>query len=124
MAAVLFGEKGDVVLASLGESKIADPESVQQLESEFNSAMLRAATQKKLLVDFSRVEFISSMTIGLIVRLHSGCKRKGIRLKLCSLSPTLLEAFKLSGLSKVLDIYADETKAIEAFGPLGPEWEA
>ncbi len=124
MTALLLGEKGDVVLASLNESKIADAEAVQQLESELSAAMLQAAAGRKLLVDFSRVQFISSMTIGLIVRLHSQCKRKEIRLKLCGLSPALAEAFKLSGLSKVLDIQPDETTALAAFGPSGPEWEA
>ncbi len=124
MTVLLLAEKGDVVLASLNESKIADAQLIQQLESEFKTATNQASAGRKLLVDFSPVQFISSMTIGLIVRLYSECKRKGIRLMLCGLSPNLVEAFKLSGLSKMLDIHPDEATAIEAFAPAGPEWEA
>jgi anti-anti-sigma factor len=111
----LVREQDAVVVVSFHETKIADLAAVQQLEKELQAVALQAASGQKLLVDFSGVEFISSMTIGLIVRLRGECKRAGIQLKLCSLSPNLSEAFRITGLRKVLEIYPDEIGAIDAF---------
>jgi anti-anti-sigma factor len=53
------------------------------------------------------------------VRLHNQCKREGGRLKLCGISSNIMEIFKITGLRKLLEIYPDATKALEAFGPTG-----
>jgi anti-sigma B factor antagonist len=121
MTYLLVHDKGDVVVASFNAVKIVDQVSIEQIEKEFQAVTVQAASARKLLVDFSPVEFISSMMIGLIVRLHSRCKREGIRLKLCGVSASILEAFKVTGLRKVLEIYPDELQALEAFVPPGPE---
>ncbi len=121
MTALLVCDKEDVVVASFNENRIENQASIQQIEKEFQAVMARAAAGGKLLVDFSRVEAISSMMIGLVVRLHSQCKRVGVRLKLCVASPTILESFRVAGLRKVLEIYPDETKAIQAFAPPAAE---
>jgi anti-sigma B factor antagonist len=117
--ALLVREKDDVLIVSFNESKILEPELIQQMEKEFQNPALQAATRRKLLLDFSRVESLSSMTIGLIVRLHNQCKREGGRLKLCGISPNIMEVFKITGLRKLLEIYPDGIKALEAFGPPG-----
>ena len=57
--------------------------------------------------------------IGMIVRLHGQCKREAIRLKFCGASAIVLEAFRITGLRKVLEIYPDERDALEAFGQAG-----
>lgn len=118
---LLVHEKGDVVVASFTAVRIADQASVAQIEKEFQAVTVQAASARKLLIDFSSVDFISSMMIGLIVRLHSRCKREGISLKFCGVSSTILEAFKVTGLRKVLEIYPDEVQALEAFVPPSTE---
>jgi anti-sigma B factor antagonist len=121
MTTLLVCDKEDVVVASFSESRLVDQALIQQIEKDFQALVAQAASGRKLLVDFSRVEFISSMMIGLIVRLQGQCKRAAVRLKLCAVSPTILEAFRITGLRKVLEIYADESKAIEAFALAGSE---
>jgi anti-anti-sigma factor len=121
MTALLVSDKEDVVVASFNEIKLVDQALIQQIEKEFQTLTAKAAPGRKLLVEFSRVESMSSMMIGLIVRLHSQCKREGVRLKLCGASPIILELFRITGLRKVLEIYPDESKSLEAFGRPGPE---
>jgi anti-anti-sigma factor len=121
MTSLLVSDKDDVVVASFNEAKIEDLESIRQIEKEFRDLTIQAAVGHKLLVDFSRVESITSMMIGLVVRLHSQCKKDGVRLKLCAAAPSLLESFRITGLRKVLDIYPDEAKALEAFEQPGIE---
>ena len=76
---------------------------------------LEAAASRKLLINFQRVEFMSSMMIGHIVRLNKQCKTDKTRLKLCNIAPEILEVFTITKLNKILDICEDEAKAIESF---------
>jgi anti-sigma B factor antagonist len=121
MTYLLIHDKGDVVVASFATAKIMDRESIEQIEKEFQAVMGQVASKGKLLLDFSPVEFISSMMIGMIVRLHSRCKREGISLKLCGLSSNLMEVFRVTCLRKVMEIYPDEAEAMAAFAPSAPE---
>jgi anti-sigma B factor antagonist len=116
----LVCEKDDVVVVSFQTAKIADTPIILQFEQELKAATQRAASGRKLLLNFSGVDFISSMMIGLIVRVRRDCSQAGIRLKLCSLSSNLSEAIRITGLRKLLDIYPDEAEAINAFALQAP----
>jgi anti-sigma B factor antagonist len=123
MSALVICEKGDVVVASFIDSKIVDQPLIQQIAAESQTLMAQATTGKKLLVDFSRVESVSSLMLGLMARLHGQCKQSGVKLKLCAASPVVLDAFRVTGLRKVLQIYSDEAAAIEAFDRPDPEMD-
>jgi anti-sigma B factor antagonist len=122
-ALVLAREKDDVLVVSFNVTEVTDSVAIQQIEREIEALKPRAAAGRKLLLDFSGVEFISSMAIGLIVRLHSDCKRQGIRLRLSGLLPSVQAVFRITGLRKVLDIHANEGEAMDAFGmpPIGSD---
>ena len=62
--------------------------------------------------------------IGQIVRLHKQCKKDKIHLKLCSISPNIMEVFTLMRLNKLLEIYKNQAEALEAFGPPRRSWFA
>ncbi len=122
MDPLLIRDKDDVVVVSFNQAKILDEPSVRQIGQEFQNLSLQAAASRKLLLDFSRVEFMSSAMIGQIMKLHKQCKQDKIRLKLCNIRPNIVEVFKITGLTKVLEIYPDGAKAIEAFGPPALGW--
>ncbi len=121
MTSLQVQEKDGVTAVSFGDVRLVDEASVQQVEKDFQEPTLQTAMKGKLLLDFARVEAISSQMIGLIVRLHNQCKREGGRLKLCSLSPSILEAFRITGLRKMLDIYPDEARALESYRSVGAD---
>ncbi len=122
MPQLCIRDKDDVVIVSFSQVKILDEGSIQQIGQEFQNLTMQAASGRKLLLDFSRVEFMSSAMIGQIVKLHKQCKNDKIRLKLCNICPNIMEIFKITGLVKLLDIHPDGAKAIEAFGPPAPGW--
>lgn len=115
MSSLLIRDKDDIVIVSFTQTKILDGATIRQIGIEFQDLTLQAAAGHKLLLDFSRVEFMSSAMIGEIVRLQKKCKQDKVRLKLCNISASILEVFKITGLTKVLEIYPDGVKAIEAF---------
>ncbi len=67
----------------------------------------------KILLNFSKTEYISSAGLrGLLSALKKG-KTKGIRFALCTLQPYVQEVFDLSGLTQFFSIYAVEDEAIK-----------
>jgi anti-sigma B factor antagonist len=115
-------DKDDIVIVSFNQVKILDPAAIRQIGDEFKNLTLHAAAGHKLLLDFSRVEFMSSAMIGEIMRLHKQCKQDKIKLKLCCISPNISEVFQITGLTKLLEIHPDGVKALEAFGPPALGW--
>ena len=122
MDPLLIRDKEDVVVVSFNHAKILDDASIQQIGQQFRNLSLQAAAHRKLLLDFSRVEFMSSAMIGQIMKLHKQCKQDKIRLALCNICPNIMQVFKITGLTKVLEIHPDGAKALESFGPPAPGW--
>jgi anti-sigma B factor antagonist len=78
--------------------------------------MVTAATQsKKMLLNFQGVQFMSSAMIGKLVLLNKKAKTAEIDLKFCTISPNVLEVFKITRLNKVFKIFADEEKALKSY---------
>lgn len=115
-------DKKDVVVVSFRQVKILDEGPIRQVGEEFGKLTLEAAADRKLLLNFEKVEFMASAMIGLIIRLSKQCKKDKVQLKLCSISPSIMEIFRLMSLNKVLDIHPDEPEALEAFGPPRRSW--
>jgi anti-sigma B factor antagonist len=115
-------DREDVVVVSFTQAKILDQLAIDKIRDEFNDLTLQAASGRKLLLDFARVQFMSSGMIGQIVRLHKQCKKDKVKLKLCNISPDIMEVFKITGLTKLLDIHREAADALKAFGPPRRGW--
>jgi anti-sigma B factor antagonist len=117
MAMLDIQEKNDVVVVAFKQVKILDEATIRQIGEEFKNLTMEAAANRKLLLNFQKVEFMSSSMIGQIIRLNKQCKNDKVKLKLCTISPNIMEVFNLMRLHKVLQIHADEEEALESFGP-------
>ena len=115
MSQVTIRENGEVVIVDILAVKILDEEMIAEIGRDFSKLPLESAAGRKLLVNFQYVKFMSSSMIGQIVRLHKSCKADKINLKLCGISPEILEVFKITNLTKILSIHDDEKRALKAF---------
>lgn len=115
-------ERQDVVMVTFNNVKILDESVIRQIGGEFEKLTTEAAGERKLLLNFDRVTFMSSAMIGQIMKLYKQSKADGIALKLCSIEPTILEVFKITRLDKLLDIRKTEADALAAFGPPKKSW--
>jgi anti-sigma B factor antagonist len=120
MSSLQTQETDGIVVALFTESKILDEAKIQKIGSELIAAAENAANaEKKLLLNFSGVGFMSSAMIGKLVLLNKKCKTDGIDLKICNISPNVAEVFKIMKLNKVFDIYKSEEKGLKAFDKKG-----
>ena len=122
MAHLNIAERQDVVMVTFNNVKILDESIIRQIGGEFEKLTTEAAAERKLLLNFDRVTFMSSAMIGQIMKLYKQAKADGIALKLCSIDPAILEVFKITRLDKLLDIRKTEADALAAFGPPKKSW--
>ena len=104
------------MVVNFTDAKILDEARIQQIGKEMMEMAAAAERNKKLLVNFQGVQFMSSAMIGKLVLLNKKSKAASVDLKFCSISPNVLEVFKITRLNKVFKIVADEEKALKDFG--------
>lgn len=119
MAFLQTQETDDVLIVRFNDSKILDEARIQSIGAELIEAAGRAAANKRLVLNFHGVAFMSSAMIGKLVLLNKKCKADGITLKLCEIAGNVQEVFKIMRLNKVFDIHKTEEKALKSFDKKG-----
>ncbi len=71
-----------------------------------------------LALDLSRVEIISSPSIGILLGLHHKLASRGRRLILCRMRLATKCIFRIAGLEGVFDLVNDEAEALRLLGQL------
>ena len=103
---------GLIVFDLAGEIRLSDnisPALQRQVAEQL------AEGKSDILLNFAKVDFIDSYGIGDIVASYLAVKEQKGRLKLCCLSPKIWLIFNYSGLTRVLEIFDSEEKAIQSF---------
>ena len=106
-------EKDGVIVVELaGEIRLSDditPALHRQVVEQ------PAGGESDILINFTKVDFIDSHGIGGIVASYLAVKEKKGRLKLACLSPKIWLIFHYSGLTRILEIFDSEDKALQSF---------
>lgn len=72
--------------------------------------------RKKLILDCVDLTFISSMGLGMLVRVHSRMKKLGGDVKLAAVQGMVANVLGVVGLNKIFNIYPTVGEAIAAHG--------
>jgi anti-anti-sigma factor len=112
MPVKLRANKGVVIADLAGEIRLTDDQtpSLHRLIAE---QLDEGKTD--ILLNFDRVDFIDSYGIGDVVASYLAIKEKKGRLKLAGLSPKIWLIFQYSGLTRILEIFDSEDKALQSF---------
>ncbi len=110
---VSIREKGEVVILDLsGEIRVSEAlfPSLKKLIAE-----QLASGKRNILLNFENVEFIDSYGIGDVLAAHTAVQEKKGKLKLAHLSHKIWLIFNYSGLTRILEIFDSEEKALSSF---------
>ena len=107
-------EVGDVTVVRFVDRKILDVTNIHELGKEL-FALVEEQNKKKLLLNFTTVEFLSSETLGELIKLEKKVKQHTGRLLLSNIKPEIYEVFAITRLNKLFDIRDDEAEALKAF---------
>ncbi|HVX10222.1 MAG TPA: STAS domain-containing protein [Pirellulales bacterium] len=107
-------EVGDVTVVRFVDRKILDEASIQELGGELFS-LVEQENRGKLVLNFSKVDFLSSAALGKLITLDKKVKARSGKLKLSNIRPEIYEVFAITKLNKLFDIKDDEADALKAF---------
>ena len=107
-------DMGDVAVVSFTEKKILDEPNIQAIGEQLYS-LVDDQGKKQLVLNFSRVEYLSSAALGKLITLNKKVQTVGGRLALCSIAPQIFEVFEITGLKRVFNMYGDEQEALQSF---------
>lgn len=69
---------------------------------------------KGAVINFSKINFIDSSGIGLVVSIFKTLQQRQAKLSLCDMSPKNLEIFSMTRLDKIINITKTEEEALES----------
>jgi len=110
--------KDDILTIRLSDERLVEPEHLKRLFEDLNT-LLGKSDEQQVILDFSPVKFMASSMLGKLVQLEKKCQEFKVKLKLCGVSPDILQVFKITKLNKVFDIQPDEPTARKAFTKRG-----
>ncbi len=114
MSTITQQTEGNLLVLRFNVRKIQDSTQIDEIGRDLEEAALQAPN-KKLVIDFGDVAFMSSAMISKLVTLNSKCKAADVKLALCGMSPGILEIFKITRLTKIFHIHEKKDQALESF---------
>lgn len=105
---------GDVTVAKFIDKKILDENNIQVIGNQM-FGIVEEDGAKKIVLDFSNVEYLSSAALGKLITMEKKVKTASGKLRLCSIRPDIYEVFAITKLNKLFDIRADQQAALSGF---------
>jgi anti-sigma B factor antagonist len=102
----------DITIVSLDTASISAA-GVEPIAQSLRDLVARQQPAR-LVIDFTRVRFISSMMLGLLVDLWRRMKEYGGALCICGIDPQLGRVFRITHLDKIFRFCRDLPEALEA----------
>ena len=119
MSSINTTQSGDVLIVYFEESNFLETSVIEKVGKELIDSTLGAAADKKMVLSFRNVRFMSSSMINKIIGLHKHCKKDKIELRLCGMTDDISQVFKITRLDRLLNIQKDEEAAIKSLNKKG-----
>jgi anti-sigma B factor antagonist len=107
-------ETGEIAIIRFCQHRYIDSAEIDELGQEMYQ-LVEGAQRKKLVLDFSAVEMLSSAAFGKLISLNSKVLAHGGVLRLCNIHKQLFDVFCICKLDRIFDIRQDESDALMAF---------
>ena len=102
----------------LTDERLMEETQLRRLQEDLLK-LLGKTEERKVVIDFTPVQFMSSSMLGKLVSVNKKCTEYKVKLKLCGITPEIQEVFKITKLNKVFDIQPDEAAARKSFSKRG-----
>ena len=90
-------------------------DNVTSADIEASIESVLDGTPPALILDFSKVTFVSSIGLRVLLMAAKRCRKQNARFALHSVSPQIVGLFGLSGLNAFLPTYSSREAALAAF---------
>lgn len=105
---------GDITVVNFVDRKILDEQNIQIIGEQLFS-LVDEENRRKILLNFSNVEYLSSAALGKLITLNKKLQQAGGKLILCNIDAQIYEVFEITKLDKFFKIMKEEQAALQAF---------
>jgi len=96
-------------------SSLMDPVILEEIGKELYR-LVDDEDRRKIVLDFERVQYLSSQAIGIILTLNKKLGAlKHSKLVLCGVGPKLMELLKITRLDRILTVKPTQAEAVKVF---------
>jgi anti-sigma B factor antagonist len=96
-------------------ASLMDPLILEEIGKELYR-LVDEEDRRKLVLDFERVQYLSSQAIGIVLTLNKKLSPlKYSKLVLCGVGPKLMELLKITRLDRILTIKPTQQEAVKVF---------
>ena len=107
-------EVGDVTVVNFVDKKILDENNIQIIGNQL-FGLVEEDGRKKIVLDFTNVEYLSSAALGKLITMDKKVKAISGKLRFRNIRSDILEVFKITRLDKLFQIRENQEKALEGF---------
>lgn len=111
---ILSEAKDGILVIVVRDPRLIEDSVLEALERDVLE-LVDKSSEERVIIDFSRVEFMSSSMLGKLVKINKKCKEYKAKLKLAGLTDEIKQVFKITKLDKVFSIEKDLASARKAF---------
>lgn len=111
---ILSESKDGILMIVVRDPRLIEDSVLEALERDVLE-VVNKTSEERVIIDFSRVEFMSSSMLGKLVKINKKCKEFKAKLKLAGLNDDIKQVFKITKLDKVFSIEKDLASARKAF---------
>jgi anti-sigma B factor antagonist len=90
-----------------------DTNTSEEAKTHIDELLTQGA--RKILVDFSELEFLSSVGLRVLLGATKDLKAVGGGLRVCNLNETVQDIFDMSGFSTIIGVFKNESDALNDF---------
>lgn len=112
---ILIQKTWDVTIVDFQEVRLLEAQQIEAIGRELNR-LVDEMDRKKLILDFSKVQFLASAAIGMLITLHKKSTAIKGTFVICSLRRELMKVFEIMKLTKVFRFAANEDEALALLG--------
>jgi len=104
----------DVKVVDFVESKILDEANIAEIGQQL-TALVEARDRPKVLLDFGKVDHLSSAALGMLINVNNRVKTQNGQLRLANIKPQIIEVFEITKLNKLFKILPTRQDALASF---------
>lgn len=113
-SALRMEQVGDVTIARFLTAKVVGETMVRDVTKTLYR-LAEADGPRKVVLDLSGVEYISSGTLSIFITLHNRLKAAGGQLRFCNLHRNVLGVITITKLDQLFNLHTDRDAALAGF---------
>ena len=104
---------GTISVVNFVDAAITDMLQIQQIAQEID-LLVTKEDRRRIILDFSSVNFLSSQTLGMLLKLHRKLADNSGWLGLCGLKKNLHKVFQITRLDTIFNFYDTQQEAADS----------